>query len=76
MTTHRAATIHTVYAALAELPVLMTTSQVADLLQVSRRKVEVMSADGTLAKVKVGRTVRFYRDDVAGLIERSYQPPS
>lgn len=52
---------------------LLTTDQVADLLQISRRSVERLEESGKLPSVRLGRLVRYRREDVESLIagERS-----
>ena len=47
---------------------LLTTDQVADLLQISRRSVERLEESGRLASVRIGRLVRYRREDVEALI--------
>lgn len=55
------------------LPLLLTTRDVAELLRVSRRTIDYMAAKGTLPRVRVGGSVRFYRDDVVAIIDAGYR---
>lgn len=55
-----------------ELPSpLMKTGEVEQLLQVSRTTVWAWTRQGILPAVKVGRVVRYRRDDVIALMDRT-----
>jgi excisionase family DNA binding protein len=49
---------------------LLTTDQVADLLQISRRSVERLEESGQLLSVRIGRLVRYRSEDVDAFISR------
>ena len=48
---------------------LLTTQEVAEALSVSKSKVRLLIADGTLPTVRIGKALRFTADDVNALIE-------
>lgn len=53
---------------------LLTSKEVADLLGVNRRTVQVWAKDGTLPAVKIGRLLRFSREAInAKLKELSHR---
>jgi len=43
---------------------LMTSQEVADMFQVSKRTVERLTKKGAIRCIKIGRGVRFDRDDI------------
>jgi excisionase family DNA binding protein len=58
--------------AIAEAPTkLLTVPEVAAELAVHRRTVERLIADGQLRRVRVGRSSRIRRDDLAEFIRRN-----
>ena len=52
-----------------ELPKLMSKSEVADLLRVSVRTVERMSAEEGWTRTRVGRFVRFHGSEIEKWLE-------
>ena len=50
------------------LPPLLTSREVAEILQVSTRKLAEMKADGLIPFVQVGRSIRFAKGDVESWI--------
>ena len=54
----------------SKLDELLTTDEVAELLQVPRSTVSDYARRGVLPSIKLGRHRRFVRSDVANAIER------
>ena len=52
----------------APLPILLTVSDVAEVLKVSTRTVRRLIKSGALASVTVGRSVRVHAEDLAALM--------
>jgi excisionase family DNA binding protein len=52
-------------------PVLLTTEQAAEYLQVSVRTIKNLMGDGRLAFVKIGRATRIHRHDLDEYIARN-----
>jgi excisionase family DNA binding protein len=49
---------------------LLTVQEVADLLRVTVRTVQRMEADRTLLPVRIGRAVRYRREDVQAFLDQ------
>ena len=52
---------------------LLTEVETADVLSVCPRTVWTLADTGQLPKVRIGRSVRYDRKDIAAFIERSKQ---
>jgi excisionase family DNA binding protein len=52
-----------------QLPLLLTTEEVADLLRVHVNTIKIMVRAGKLPAVKVGRAWRIKRSDVLALLD-------
>lgn len=53
-----------------DLPVVMTESQVAALLQISRSSVGRLGRSGALPRLAIGRSVRYRAADVTDFLGR------
>lgn len=58
-------------AEVSQLHPLLTTNEAAAALNQSRRTIQERCADGSLAFIKIGRSIRFHRDDIAAFIEKN-----
>jgi len=56
------------------MPELMTAGDIEAVYQISRRTVDRYVAAGRLRRVKLGTLSRFYRSEVAGLIQLQASP--
>ncbi|RVU07151.1 DNA-binding protein [Novosphingobium umbonatum] len=52
-------------------PALLTEKQTADLLNISPRSVRNARTNGSLPYVKIGRLVRYRREDINALIDNA-----
>jgi len=59
---------------MGNIPVLLTVDQVADLLQVSRASVYRMVGKKAIPHVRVGRSIRFDRADLARWLREMSEP--
>lgn len=48
---------------------LLTAQEAADLLQVTIRTLQRLESDGVLKPIRIGRAVRYSRDDLAAFID-------
>lgn len=53
----------------AAAPLLLTTRQVASALQLCEKSIWQLSKDGRLHPIRLGRAVRYSREDMLALIE-------
>ena len=56
---------------ISPLPPVLTATQVAEALAVTTSTVYRWAKDGTLPQMRVGGSVRFRRDDIEALFERT-----
>ena len=57
---------------LDEVPIVMTCSDVAVLLQVNPENVAALAKSGAIPAVKIGRSWRFRRDDLVAYLDKLF----
>ena len=56
---------------LSDLPLMLTVDEAADVLRIGRNLMYEAVAAGTVASVRIGRTIRIPRQALAALLEGS-----
>jgi excisionase family DNA binding protein len=58
-----------------QLPMFLTVAQVAAFMGLNHKTIRAAERDGRLKGVRIGRTLRFHRDEVRRFVESGGQPP-